>query len=184
MRQAKNSSDSAKFPDFLLGFEERLQYSSREAFISGLTLYPDLSPFHLLCDMSERSHWQSVLRFLLTAGAVYVLTLTSLSSAHATCGDYLSHAGTPTEMQSSLLTHPVEMPVPQPCSGPECRNQAPEPAPESPLIVITVFKPACAHSRVQLVSGTPFNGVVPSQNLLYRGACRLRVDRPPRTAAV
>lgn len=150
----------------------------------GLMLYLDLSPFHFVCGMSERSRWQSVLRFLLTAGAVYVLTLTSLSSAQATCGDYLSHAGSSTEMLSDLTAHPVPMPVQQPCSGPECQNHLPDPAPESPVIMMPVFKPACAFSKLQLVSGAPLEHQLPGQDLLYSGTCRLRIDRPPRTAAV
>ncbi|QDV18148.1 hypothetical protein Pan153_28050 [Gimesia panareensis] len=150
----------------------------------GLEVYLELRPFHFVCSMSDRIHWQSVLRFLLTAGAVYVLSLTSLSSAHATCGDYLSHAGTPAEMQTDLQAHPIQLPAQKPCSGPECQNHVPDPVPETPVIVMSVPKPACAFSKVQLETGTPLESAVPGQNLHDSTTCRSRIERPPRTAAV
>lgn len=141
---------------------------------------------HFVCDMSDRFHWQSVLRYLLTAGAVYVLTLTSLSPAHATCGDYLHHAGSPepAKVDTDQLTHAQPVPAQQPCSGPECQNHLPDPAPESPVIVLTASKPACAFARVELKSGAPLTAAILGQNRHYTNACRTRIDRPPRTSAV
>lgn len=130
--------------------------------------------------MPDRSYQQLALRFLLTAGALCLLTLTTIQTANASCGDYLSHTSQHDDIRSDLLHPPDQTPQKLPCSGPQCQNQRPDSAPESPVIVIAVLKPACS-----LFSGTAARCELQSapmryQSLVLPDAHRQRIDRPPQ----
>lgn len=129
--------------------------------------------------MPGLSHQQSALRFLLTAGAVCVLTLTANQSANATCGDYLSHVGQHENVHSDLLLPPDQAPQKLPCSGPLCQNQRPDPTPESPLIVMTSYKPACSLVSETVARGVPQSESMSFQTLILPGDHRQRIERPP-----
>jgi|GEM_PF-1985308 len=136
--------------------------------------------------MPDRSYQQLAPRFLLTAGVLCVLTLTTIQTADASCGDYLAHTSQHDDIRSDLLHPPDQTPVqaPQklPCSGPQCQNHRPDSAPESPVIVITVLKPACS-----LFSGTTARRELHSESmcdlsLVLPDAHRQRIDRPPQSS--
>ncbi|MCA9018295.1 MAG: hypothetical protein KDA77_23440, partial [Planctomycetaceae bacterium] len=102
--------------------------------------------------------------------------------AHATCGDYLSHAGQVDSSDLILMFRPDQSPPKFPCSGPECQNHRPDPMPETPLIVITTIKPAYSVSSEMTFPPIPQCATRDSQSLLLTSACRQRIDRPPQTS--
>ena len=130
--------------------------------------------------MPNRSYLQSAVRFLLFAGALCVWSLSAVQTANATCGDYLSHAGQPDNSEVILLNRPDQSPQKVPCSGPECQNHQPDPAPESPLIVITSIKPACSHSSEMMSPRSSNHRSTGSHPLMLASAHRQRIDRPPQ----
>ncbi|WP_339729638.1 hypothetical protein [uncultured Gimesia sp.] len=134
--------------------------------------------------MPNRSYQQSAVRSLLIAGAMCVWSWATVQTANATCGDYLSHAGQPDDSGLVQLHRPDQAPQKTPCSGPECQNHRPDPSPESPLIVITIFKPACSVSAETMIPRTPYRSLMGSQPLMLTSALRQRVDRPPQNACL
>ncbi|WP_145211805.1 hypothetical protein [Gimesia alba] len=133
--------------------------------------------------MPNRPCPQSAIRFLLFAGAMCVWSLSAVQTANATCGDYLSHAGQPDDSEMILLHRPDQSPQKSPCSGPDCQNHQPDPSPESPLIVITLMKPACSGSSEMMMPRTPDCGSTGSHPLLLTSPSRQRIDRPPQSAS-
>jgi hypothetical protein len=114
------------------------------------------------------------------AGAVCVLTLMANQTANATCGDYLSHAGQQENTPGDLLLPPDQTPQKSPCTGPQCQNHRPDPAPESPLIVITSLKPACSLVFETVARRVPQSESTGYQTLILPGDHRQRIDRPPQ----
>ncbi|MCA9018929.1 MAG: hypothetical protein KDA74_02215 [Planctomycetaceae bacterium] len=132
--------------------------------------------------MVDRS--SSAFRLLLTAVAVCAVNLISLDFAQATCGDYLSHAGQDENSQLELLTDPAQMPPVQPCSGPGCQRHRPDPAPEAPVIVITILKPACPVGIGMLNPEPRHSRFVSCAPLMASSANRVRIDRPPQLSGI
>lgn len=124
--------------------------------------------------------FSSAFRLLLIAVAVCAVNLMSLDSAQATCGDYLSHAGQAETSLNDLLADPAQMPPARPCSGPGCQKHRPDPAPEAPVLVITVLKPACPVGFETLKSVPRQSSLVSCSPLLCASANRARIDRPPQ----
>lgn len=134
--------------------------------------------------MSDRSQPQSVMRFLLTAVVVAVLSSASAQTAQATCGDYLTHQ-TPTDSQQTHLLHFPDQRSPRiPCSGPGCQNHHPDQTPETPVVISTIFKPACAFSRIQVIGETPLRESTCGLSTVYSNPLCFRIDRPPQTAGI
>ncbi|HAH44461.1 hypothetical protein [Gimesia sp.] len=127
--------------------------------------------------MANRS--SSAFRLLLTALAVCAVNLMSLDSAQATCGDYLSHTGQNETSHYDLLSDPAQPPPARPCSGPGCEKQHPDPAPETPILVTTVFKAACTGGWESVTSPQRQKSLVNSSHLLSSSAYQSRIDRPP-----
>ncbi|WP_417393356.1 hypothetical protein [Gimesia sp.] len=127
--------------------------------------------------MANRS--SSAFRLLLTALAVCAVNLMSLDSTQATCGDYLSHAGQNETSQHDLLSDPAQPPPARPCSGPGCQKHRPDPAPETPVLVITVFKAACPGGLESVTASPRQTSLVNSSHLLSSSAYQSRIDRPP-----
>jgi hypothetical protein len=104
------------------------------------------------------------------------------SSAHATCGDYLSHAG---DMASMHQRDPLAPAVPAaPCHGPNC-HQAPDhpplPAPQRVVIVSTRDILGLTVHPNELVLNAQWLAV-PS-DILCDSFSGLRLFRPPRSIA-
>lgn len=134
----------------------------------------------VVLSMLHQSYRQSVIQFLLTAVTACALTLMTSETANATCGDYLSHAGQQADVRTDLLNPSDSIPKQLPCSGPQCQNRQPGPAPEAPLIVFTSFKPACS-AFTEAPAPRARQGISSSSaKLILPADHRDRIDRPPQ----